>query len=126
MNLADLAAAIFGAVFVYAGVSKLLMGGEWPKSADALGIARPLAYLVLPAEIAVGLGAVVGGAWQRSFLAAGAVMLVAFTALLLKHLRSGHRPPCACFGTASRRPIGGRDIVRNVSLLVLVVVAFAS
>jgi hypothetical protein len=54
------------------------------------------------------------------------VLLAAFTALLAWHLRADERPPCACFGGSSQRPIGARDIVRNIVLLVLVVVAFAS
>ena len=41
-------------------------------------------------------------------------------------MRDTERPPCACFGATKQRPIGSRDIVRNVSLLVLVMVAFVS
>ena len=53
-------------------------------------------------------------------------MLMAFTGLLAVHLRRDNRPPCACFGGASQRPIGARDIVRNILLLALVFVAIAS
>jgi uncharacterized membrane protein YphA (DoxX/SURF4 family) len=122
-DIANLAAIVVGAVFVYAGVAKALAGREWPRAAARLGVPRAMAYTVMLAEIIVGLGMVLGDAWRDYFLAAGAVLLVAFTLLLAKHLRSGNRPPCACFGGASQRPIGASDVVRNVSLLVLVFVA---
>ena len=73
-----------------------------------------------------GLGVVLGDAWRTEFLGAAAVMLVAFTGLLGMHLRRDNRPPCACFGGASQRPIGARDIARNIFLLALVFVAIAS
>ena len=128
MNVSSLAAAIVGAVFVYAGVGKLLAGREWPKSAALLGVPRAIAILTMAAEIVIGLGMLLGKALgdplQRGFLVAGAVMLLAFTLLLVGQMRRADRPPCMCFGGASQRPIGARDIVRNVSLLVLVLIAF--
>ena len=125
-DLANLAAIVVGAVFVYAGVAKALSGREWPRAARRLGVPHTLSYAVMLAEVAVGLGMVLGDSWRNHFLAAGVVLLVAFTALLAKHLLDGHRPPCACFGGASQRPIGARDVVRNVSLLVVVVFAIVS
>jgi len=124
--LANIAAIVVGAVFVYAGVAKALSGREWPRAASRLGVPRVIAVAVMLAEIAIGLGMVLGDLWRDYFLLAGALLLVAFTALLAKHLRSGNRPPCACFGGASQRPIGARDMVRNVSLLVVVVIAIVS
>ena len=118
--------AIVGATFVYAGVSKALSGASWPRAANRLGVPPVVAYAVMVAEVTIGLGMVLGGTWERRFLAAGGVLLVAFTMLLTRHMSDDERPPCACFGGASQRPIGARDIVRNVSLLFLVVVAFLS
>lgn len=126
MNVSAVSAAVVGAVFVYAGVTKVLSGRSWPRAAERLGVAAPLAYLVMIVEIVVGLGVVLGDAWRTGFLVAGGGLLVAFTLLLVKHLLAGSRPPCACFGSASERPIGARDVVRNVSLLVLVFVAILS
>jgi hypothetical protein len=126
MNIAGLASAIVGATFVYAGVSKLLAGREWPRAARALGVPAVVAHPVTFAEIVVGLGVVLGDSWRGRFLAAAALMLGAFTVLLAVQLRRGIRPPCACFGGASQRPIGARDVVRNASLLALVFVAFLS
>lgn len=121
-----LSGAIVGAVFVYAGVSKVLSGKRWPQAARQLGVPPAVAYTVMVAEVVVGLGVVLGGMWQQGFLAAAAVMLLAFTLLLAVRMRDTERPPCACFGATKQRPIGSRDIVRNVSLLVLVMVAFVS
>lgn len=123
MNASTLAATAVGAVFVYAGVAKVLSGSEWPKSAERLGVPKVVALLVMFAEIVIGLGMVLGDSWQRGFLAAGGMLLVAFTVLLASHMRRADRPPCMCFGGSSQRPIGARDVVRNVSLLVLVLVA---
>lgn len=125
-DLANLAAIVVGAVFVYAGVAKALSGREWPRAASRLGVPRVIAFAVMVTEVAIGLGMVLGESWRDGFLVSGALLLVAFTALLAKHLRSGNRPPCACFGGASQRPIGARDVVRNVSLLVVVVIAIVS
>ena len=126
MNVSGLAAAVVGAVLVYAGVSKMLAGREWPRAAQRLGVPPLLTRFVMIAEIVIGLGAVLGDSLQRVFLVAAAVLLTAFTVLLVVQLRGDDRPPCACFGGSSQRPIGARDIVRNVSLLVLVFVAIVS
>ena len=126
MNLANLAAVVVGASFVFAGVSKLLMGREWPQAAARLGVPTWLAALVVPAEVVIGLGVIVADGLRQGFIVAAGVLLVAFTALLLWHLRSDSTPPCACFGASKQRPIAARDVVRNVVLLVLVLVALGS
>jgi uncharacterized membrane protein YphA (DoxX/SURF4 family) len=123
MNVSSVAAWVVGAVFVYAGVAKAFSGREWPRAAERLGVPRGVALTVMVAEIVIGLGMVLGDSWQPGFLVAGGLLLIAFTALLAKHLRDDERPPCACFGGTRQRPIGARDVVRNVALLVLVVVA---
>jgi uncharacterized membrane protein YphA (DoxX/SURF4 family) len=126
MDTSSVSAAVVGAVFVYAGVSKALAGRAWPSAAARLGVPAPVAYATVIAEIVTGLGMVLGDSWRRGFLFAGAALLVAFTVLLSLHLRDESRPPCACFGGSNTRPIGVRDIVRNISLLVLVFVAILS
>jgi len=107
-------------------MSKALAGRAWPSAAARLGVPAPVAYATVIAEIVTGLGMVLGDSWRRGFLLAGAALLVAFTVLLSLHLRDENRPPCACFGGSNTRPIGVRDIVRNISLLVLVFVAILS
>jgi uncharacterized membrane protein YphA (DoxX/SURF4 family) len=126
VNLSNAAAFVVGAVLVYAGVSKILAGRSWLVSARRLGVPPAGAFAVMVAEVVIGLGVVLGDSWRSRFLAAAAVLLLAFTMLLAWHLRAGERPPCACFGGSSKRPIGVRDIVRNFALLILVIVALAS
>jgi hypothetical protein len=50
------------------------------------------------------------------------VMLAAFTVLLIVRLKQGRRPPCACFGALSTKPIGWGNVVRNVVFLGLAAV----
>lgn len=126
MNVSDISAFVIGAVLVYAGVTKVLAGRKWPASASRLGVPPVVAVAVMIAEVVIGLGVVLGDSRRDLFLLAAAGLLVGFTALLAWHLRSDERPPCACFGGTSQRPIGARDIVRNIVLLVLVIVAIAS
>lgn len=126
MNVSDISAFVIGAVLVYAGVTKVLAGREWRVSARRLGVPPVVAVAVMIAEVVIGLGVVLGDSRRDLFLLAAAGLLVGFTALLAWHLRSDERPPCACFGGTSQRPIGARDIVRNIVLLVLVIVAIAS
>lgn len=126
MNLTSIAGGLVGAVLVYAGVAKTLTTRQWVASARRLGIPAVLAVVVMIAEVVIGLGVVLGDTWRSEFLIAAAVLIASFTAVLASHLRNDDRPPCACFGGAGHRPIGARDIVRNVALLVLVLVAFTS
>jgi uncharacterized membrane protein YphA (DoxX/SURF4 family) len=126
VTLAVLAGTIVGAVLVYAGVAKMLSFGRWLAAARALGVPRALATVVPFFEGVVGLGVVIGGTWTLGFLVVATAMLVIFTVLLGVHMRKDERPPCMCFGGATERPIGARDIVRNIVLLVLVFVAIAS
>jgi uncharacterized membrane protein YphA (DoxX/SURF4 family) len=126
VNVSDISAFVIGAVLVYAGVTKVLAGREWPASASRLGVPPVVSVAVMIAEVVIGLGVVLGDSRRDLFLLAAAGLLVGFTALLAWHLRSDERPPCACFGGTSQRPIGARDIVRNIVLLVLVIVAIAS
>ena len=55
--------------------------------------------------------------------AVAAVVLVAFTALIVRRLAQGEHPPCACFGAWSATPLGWSHVVRNVALIALAVVA---
>ena len=87
MNIATLAAGVVGAVFVYAGVAKILAGRKWPASARNLGIPPIVASSVMLGEVVIGLGVVLGDAWRTQFLGAAALLLVAFTSLLAVHLQ---------------------------------------
>ena len=59
-------------------------------------------------------------------LGAGLVALLllgSFTALIVRRLAEGKRPPCACFGAWSAKPLGAGHVVRNGALIVLAVLA---
>lgn len=115
-------AAIVGVVFVWAGVSKLQARGQWQIQAGNLGApvwaAKPLPYL----ELVLGT-ALVLGRWQVVAVPAALVLLGAFTALIARNLVVGRRPPCACFGVRSVRPISWFSVARNFVFMALLLVA---
>jgi hypothetical protein len=51
------------------------------------------------------------------------LVLVGFTVLILRRLAEGRRPPCACFGAWSTKPLGRGHVVRNLGFIALAVVA---
>jgi hypothetical protein len=74
--------------------------------------------------VEIGLGAALLVQWQRHVVAWGAVALfAAFTALLGLRLAQGQRPPCACFGSLSSRPIGAAQIGRNAVFIAIAAAA---
>jgi uncharacterized membrane protein YphA (DoxX/SURF4 family) len=116
-----IARILVGAAFVVAGVAKLAAGRNWPDQAAGLGVGRMIAVPLPWAEVALGASTMVGlvhpwPAWACT------VMLAAFTVVIAAHLRRGARPPCACFGTWSARPIEPGHLVRNGVLFGLAVV----
>ena len=117
-----LAAVVLGVVLLVAGIAKRADRG-WPQDAAALGTPA-WAIPVLPwFEMLLGAVLVSGLARPAAAALAGLVLLV-FTGLLIVNLARGRRPPCACFGASSRRPIGPGSLVRNLVLLALAVTAF--
>jgi hypothetical protein len=48
-------------------------------------------------------------------------LLAMFTTLITVRLAQGKRPPCACFGSLSARPLGWRHVLRNGVLMALAV-----
>lgn len=119
---ATVAAVVVGVTFVAAGVLKLADGPAWTRQAADLGVRRPVAVAVPWVEVVVGATLVAQVARPWPALAAVA-MLVAFTVVVVRRILDGSRPPCACFGSRSSRPLGPRQVVRNVGLLALAVVA---
>jgi hypothetical protein len=87
------------------------------------------AFDQLKAPFLAGLLLVILGAVLISQIARGyvgsvaALVLVAFTSLILVRLTQGERPPCACFGGWSATPLGAWHVVRNCALIVLAMVA---
>ncbi len=116
------AAIVVAAVLLIAGVLKLARPAEWRTQATGLGVPALLANVVPFVEIALGAALLVQ--WQRHGVAWAAVALFgAFTGLLGLRLAQGQRPPCACFGSLSSRPIGAGHIARNAVFIALTVFA---
>jgi len=116
------AAVVVAAVLLLAGVLKLARPAEWRAQASGLGVPAVVANVVPFVEI--GLGAALVVQWQRHLLAwAAAALFGAFSVLLVVRLAQGKRPPCACFGALSSRPIGAAHLARNAVFIAVAVLA---
>ena len=120
-----IASVILGAVFLFAGGSKIAAGESWRRQARELGAPSFVAPFVPWVEIVVGALFVSQIAGALVALAAIA-LLVAFTALIVVRLAQGRHPACACFGAWSATPIGAIDVLRNLSLIALAIVTLAA
>ena len=115
------ASILLGFVFLVSGGSKIAAGPAWPEQARGLG-APAVVVLVLP-WLEIVLGAVLVMQLAPVVAAVTAlVVLVAFTALIVRRLSQGRHPPCACFGAWSTKPLGPSHVVRNVGFIGLAVV----
>jgi len=120
--IAWLCSGSVGAVFVFAGVSKLALGPDWLMHARNLGAPRIVVPVIPWLEIAIGLG-LIARVFSGVMNIAALVMLVTFTVLIGAQLLQGRRPPCACFGRRSTHPIGWSNVTRNMVLIALILVA---
>ena len=126
MHVASVIAAVLvGVVFLVSAVTKLASPNVWRTQAADLGVPRVVVVALPIVEAA--LGALLVVQWQRRICAALALgLLLAFTALLVVRLSQGRRPPCACFGSFSAKPISWMHVARNVGFIALGAVAFAA
>lgn len=116
------AAVLVAGVLLVAGVSKLAQPAQWRSQSQGLGAPLPVA-MVMP-YVELGLGALLLVQFQRHVVAWLAVALFAsFTGLLALRLAQGRRPPCACFGSLSSKPIGPGHLVRNAIFIGLALLA---
>ncbi len=116
-----LASLLLGAVFLLSGILKVSAPREWRTQSAALGVPGFLAVVVPIVELLIGALLVAQIGRRPAALCAGA-LLVAFTGLLVVRLCQGRRPPCACFGALSTKPIGWGDVARNAGFLAIAVV----
>ena len=116
------ASIVLGLVFLVAGGSKIAAGQDWPVQAVGLGAPRWVIPFVPWVEIVVGAALVVQVARRPAVLVALAILL-AFTTLLAVRLSEGKRPPCACFGAWSAKPLGPGHLARNAALIAVAGVA---
>lgn len=122
--MGTVAGVVLGVVFLAAGGAKLA-SPTWPEQARQLGAPQPVAAGIPWIELALG-ALLVAGVARRPLAAAAAVLLVGFTGLIGLRLSQGRRPPCACFGGRTARPIGPLTILRNLGFLALAAVAIAA
>lgn len=120
--VAVVAAVVVGAVFVVAGAAKLVNRESWTAQAAGLRVPRPVSVVVPWVEVV--LGALLITQIARGYVASlAALMLVAFTTLILARITQGERPPCACFGGWGATPLGAWHVVRNAALIVMAMTA---
>jgi uncharacterized membrane protein YphA (DoxX/SURF4 family) len=112
------ASVVLGAVFVVSGVSKVSSPQQWRAQSAGIGVPRFAAAVVPFMELLVG-ALLVAQIARRATAAIALAMLLAFTALLVVRLAQGRRPPCACFGAWSTKPIGWSNVARNALFLAL-------
>ena len=119
-----LASVLLGAVFLVSGITKVSAPNEWRAQSSGLGVPHSIAVVVPFVELLIGALLVTQVAPRPVALCAG-LLLVAFTTLLVVRLRQGRRPPCACFGSLSTKPIGWGNVVRNAGFLALAMAVVA-
>ena len=116
------ASILLGVVFLASGASKIAAGPAWPEQARGLGAPSFVVPLLPWFEIVLGAVLVM----QLAPVPAAAialVVLVGFTALIVRRLSQGQHPPCACFGTWSTKPLGRGHVLRNLGFIALALVA---
>jgi uncharacterized membrane protein YphA (DoxX/SURF4 family) len=122
MSVVGLVASVaLGLVFLASGAAKIAAGPVWPQEAREMGAPAAVVPVLPWLELVLG-AALVMQLTPRALGGAALVLLVAFTALIGRRLAEGSRPPCACFGSWSSKPLGPGHVVRNVALVVLAVV----
>lgn len=125
MGIATASAYFLAAAFVVASGSKLAAGARTTATFHALGLpaakgmARAVPLVELVVAVALVAAPAVGGV-------AALVMLAAFSAVLARAVASGIGAPCACFGRPRAEPVSVVDIVRNILLSALAVVALGA
>ena len=111
-------AVVVGGVVVWAGASKLVVGSSWSDGVASAGVPRwilsplPLLEVVIGALTAVRF-------WVPVIPLVLTGLLLAFTTWIVVAIRSDDVPTCACFGSASKKPIGWRHVARNSVLIAL-------
>jgi uncharacterized membrane protein YphA (DoxX/SURF4 family) len=115
-----IASLLLGAVFVVSAVTKLAAPEQWRVQSGELGVPGPISTLLPFTELVVG-ALLVAQVARRPIAAVAGAMLLAFTVVLVVRLRQGRRPPCACFGALTTKPIGWGNVLRNAAFLAVAV-----
>lgn len=121
---AHLLAAVVGVVIAIAGAMKLVNFRSWIRDAHAQHVWPVVSYPLPVVELLLGALLVVLRP-QAFVLGVATLLLLIFTAFLVAQLATKSQTPCACFGSRTKRPPSGRDIVRNIFLMVALFVSAA-
>lgn len=126
-DVAELAQTIAAAIFAFSSLYKARNRDVAVTAAVNLGAPQALAPGIVNAVI--GLEAILAVSLLTSLAQYGAtvgmVLVTGLSAVVATNLARGNRPPCACFGAASQRPISSTTLLRN-GLILLVLVAAAT
>lgn len=118
-------AVLLAVVFWTAASAKLRDPDRVASEFEAMGIRSPeVAAKALPVVefvVAILLAAV---PWVGAALALA--VLIGFTVVLVRVVRSGAVLSCACFGAMSSQPVSAVDLVRNAALIVAAIVALGA
>lgn len=122
---------LLAAVFITAGVGKLMDLNGSRRAVNDFGVPEPAAGVIgtlLPvAELAAGVALIfVPTARWGALLAA--ILLAGFIVGIARALARGEQPDCHCFGQIHSAPAGRVTLARNVALaaLAVVIVAYGS
>jgi uncharacterized membrane protein YphA (DoxX/SURF4 family) len=122
-GLAYLAALFLAGVLALAGVAKLRDRPGTVRSFRALGLPAPLATAVPVVELLLAAGLVVLPGWSAAVALA---VLAAFTTFLARAVRDGVAAPCNCFGSTGGAAVSAVELVRNLLLAAVAVVALTA
>lgn len=117
-----IASVVVGLALVAAGFLKLSDEPGWRVQSADMGVSAGQARVVPFVELALG-AALAAQLWRPWPAMSVIALLVIFTVVVAARLLDGSRPPCACFGARSTRPLGAYHLVRNLGLITLAVAA---
>lgn len=111
---------ILAAVFLFAAPGKLADPTSFARDIDNYrmipdALIGPLALMIPPAEIVIGL-ALVSGVWARGAALVSSAMLVGFAVGMVQAIVRGIDLDCGCFGALAEAQVSGWTVGRNLTL----------
>lgn len=122
--IARICTAIVGALIAVAGATKVTDYKQWLADARAQHVWPAVAAVLPPIELLIGALLIVL-APHPAILGTATLLLLVFTAFLAAQIASKSVVPCACFGSKSKRPPSGRDVLRNIAMMAMLFIAAA-